>query len=860
MKKIGFVLTALVLVAVCFILLPTEAKAASESDLTFTLNSDGQSYSVTDCSDDASGALVIPSTYNGLPVTGIGDSAFSWCTSLTGVTIPDSVTSIGSSAFSGCTSLTSVTIPDSVTSIGSSAFYGCSKLTSVIIPDSVTSIGSSAFRNCTGLTSVTIPDSVTSIGSGAFSGCSSLKSITIPFVGGSRNSTSTFGYIFGTTSYTGGTATKQFDYGSTSDTAFTTYYIPTSLKSVTVTGGEILDGAFYNCSGLTTVTIPDNVTSIGAGAFFHCSKLTSVTIPDSVTSIGNNAFWNCTSLTSVTIGNGVTSIGSSAFENCTKLTSVTIPDSVTSIGYRAFHNCTRLTSVTIPDSVTSIGYNAFYYCTSLSSVTIPNSVTSIGDRAFYNCLSLTRVIYCGTEEQWNSISIETNNTKLTSAKRQYHAPSTADICTEDQVCTICGDVLAEASGHNWTEATTSAPKTCKVCGATEGEPLPSVTIPTVEVNNGKVTVFGEYESVRVIYIGYETLDPANTVWNDLLTVGKRYPDVNTSGGYRTFNAPANPSLKTDGNYILRVIYTNDAGKRVGVNYAVTFKAPVPTISVDSNGNISTQGTYYKIRIVYIANETFDITNTDWAALKAVGLKYASVNGVNGYRNYRHNLKIPGNYIIRMVYVGLDGSLLSVNYPVYFEAPTEAEAPTVSVDGTGNMTVTGVYSKIRVVYVGKTGFDVNNLDWNALKNAGLKYTDVNGAYGYRDYLVDLKKEGNYIVRFIYNDAEGNEVTVNYAMTFTADVPGITVNADGSITVKDRYEKIRMVYIANEKFDLDGNWNTLKKLGLKYTAENTANGYRSRLYTMKWEGTYIVRVIYYQPRHGNITVNYEVNFEG
>ena len=209
----------------------------------------------------------------------------------------------------------------------------------------VTGISSRAFSKNKNITAITISPSVTRIDEGAFSGCSSLESITLPFVGDSRKNASNayqypFGYIFGTSSYTGGVATKQFYSRSTSYATNSTYYIPGSLKSVTITGGNILYGAFCNCKGLTSITIPDSVTSIGSSAFSGCTGLTSITIPDSVTSIGSSAFSGCTGLASITIPNSVMSIDNLAFFGCTSLTSITIPDSVTSMGSQVFNGWT----------------------------------------------------------------------------------------------------------------------------------------------------------------------------------------------------------------------------------------------------------------------------------------------------------------------------------------------------------------------------------------------------------------------------------------------------------------------------------------------------------------------------------------
>ena len=347
-------------------------------------------------------------------VTEIGSSAFSGCSNLTRVVIPDSVTSINNSAFSGCSSLTSVTIPDSVTSIESSAFEGCTGLTSVIIGNSVTSIGDYVFRNCSSLTNVTIPDSVTSLGDCVFEFCSGLTSVII-----GNSVTSIGGNVFrdcrGLISIViPDSVTSIGRYAFQDCTNLTSVRIPNSVTS-------IVELAFVNCSNLkdiyitdiaawcnisglnylmgyglsknlylnnelvTSITIPDGVTSIPDYAFYNCSGLTSVAIGNGVTSIGDSAFSQCGGLISVTIGNNVTTIPSYAFYNCSGLTSITIPDSVTSIGERAFCNCSSLTSITIPDSVTSIGLGAFYYCSGLTSVTIPDSMTSIGYEAFYNC-------------------------------------------------------------------------------------------------------------------------------------------------------------------------------------------------------------------------------------------------------------------------------------------------------------------------------------------------------------------------------------------------------------------------------------------------------------------------------------------
>ena len=189
-----------------------------------------------------------------------------------------------------------------------------------------------------------------------------------------------------------------------------------SLESLTVADGNTVYHSAGNCIietatktlvvGCKSSAIPDDgsVTNIGERAFWNCNALTLITIPDSVTSIGDHAFDNCTALASIVIPDSVTNIGEYAFRGCTSLTSVTILDGVTSIGGHAFDNCTALTSIVIPDSVTNIGDWAFYEFDGLTSVVIPNGVASIGDHAFQYCGSLTSVTFGGTVEQWKAIT------------------------------------------------------------------------------------------------------------------------------------------------------------------------------------------------------------------------------------------------------------------------------------------------------------------------------------------------------------------------------------------------------------------------------------------------------------------------
>jgi len=421
------------------------------------------------------GTVIIPATTNGLPITGIadnalqsvsmsnliigsnvtwiGNSAFSFCSSLVNLTIPNSVTNIESYAFSYCSSMTNATLGSNVTMIGRYAFIGCSALTGIVIPASVSKIGLEALSQCTSLTAITvnpsnlwysstngvlfdaaqdtliqypgkgpatytIPAGVTNIGDYSFYGCANITNVTIP------NSLASIGaYAFAYSTLTNLTMGA----GVTRIGSWAFYYC-SKLPGMTMGShvAAIGDHAFNDCTSLSSVLISASVTNIGAVVFMGCSALSAIavdssnavyssasgvlcdkaqqtliecpqgmsgsyTIPSTVTTINVQAFDGCSMLVAVNIPGSVTRIDNDAFESCSQLTSVTIPGSVTSVGIYMFENCYALTNAVLNPGVTWIGNYMFDGCMMLSSVSIPASVTAIGKSAFNNCFSLPSV-------------------------------------------------------------------------------------------------------------------------------------------------------------------------------------------------------------------------------------------------------------------------------------------------------------------------------------------------------------------------------------------------------------------------------------------------------------------------------------
>lgn len=352
----------------------SEATELSEEEqsifeLTKGTDTEGNSFwTITGLKEDISGDIVIPQTIDDVPVTRIGNYAFS-STSITGITIPNGITSIGNGAFEICESLVSVSLPDTITALSDSVFRCCSSLTSVLIPSSVTSIGNNAFERCTSLTSIDIPDSVITLARKAF-------------------------------------------------------YYCTSLTDVTVGNGvtSIEEQVFYNCSSLAMVSFNENtqVSSIGEYAFACCYSLTYFYIPVSVTSIGIHAFWICPKLTSFSFGGTMSEWEKIGYDYETKMVScldgTIYPDdyklTVDGITYAyiksgsswAVSDCDdSLTEVTIAAEISGYPVTTInsYSLVTASIVNIPTSITYIGWGSFGEEYTIN---YLGTKEEWESLA------------------------------------------------------------------------------------------------------------------------------------------------------------------------------------------------------------------------------------------------------------------------------------------------------------------------------------------------------------------------------------------------------------------------------------------------------------------------
>ncbi|WP_269540240.1 leucine-rich repeat domain-containing protein [Cerasicoccus fimbriatus] len=413
--------------------LPGVLFSADLSDLTYVI--EGDTVTITDCNEAATGELVIPAVIDGKQVTSIGDEAISYCQSLTSISIPDSITLLGNDAFSHCISLTGIDIPNSVTALGERVFFGCSSLKRIHIPDSVTSVGANSFIGCTSLSEVTLGNGLTTLESHTFEYCIGLTSVSI----GSSLSTIGFNAFFGCSSLTEFEVHSDNVHLSVLDGVLfnedltklvvypagkveSTYDIPDGVTTIAL-------NAFSQCNNLTTINIPSSLIAFDGipfnvcvnlsvinvasdnerfasqqGALFNKDKTnliqypigkeeTNYTIPGSVVSINPYAFYASKKLLTVVIPDTVLSIGEGAFYFCENLVDVSIGNGVTTISANAFSLCFNLERVSFGSSIISIEERAFQLCRNLSEVRLPDGLTTIGARAFYHCAGLSNVTF-----------------------------------------------------------------------------------------------------------------------------------------------------------------------------------------------------------------------------------------------------------------------------------------------------------------------------------------------------------------------------------------------------------------------------------------------------------------------------------
>lgn len=429
------------------------------------------------------------------------------------VVIENGITTICKNAFSGCKNLETVTISNSIMAIDTYAFFHCESLVEITIPDSVVSIGNYAFDNCVSLTTISIGKSVADMKYTSFLRCKSLTDITVDSENLNFSSEDGVLYNKDKTKlikYPVGNSRTSFEIPEgVEDIEIDAFYDCSYLVNVKIPEGVVNIGfaAFYNCDNITGVTLPKSIKSIAESAFSDCNALKDIyysgdltswcsndfetflsqatnyyingelvsddlVLPEGITYIGSNVFNHCIGITNVIIPNSVTSVGESAFRDCIWLKKVHIPDNVNSVGEGCFvgchylsdvklpdaiveikdftfSSCDNLKQITIPENVTSIGEYSFQYCNALANITIPEGVIKIEKGAFRYCPNLTTTYYPGTEEQWNAISVGTENEPLTrNVVFNYGKPS--NICGENATWTfdeVSGSLIVNGTGE-----------------------------------------------------------------------------------------------------------------------------------------------------------------------------------------------------------------------------------------------------------------------------------------------------------------------------------------------------------------------------------------------------------------------------
>ncbi len=413
--------------------------------------------------------IVIPATYEGLPVKAILEMAFVDCNQITRVVIPEGIVSIGEYAFLDCTLLEQVELPSTLKEIGSATFGGCKALKEIELPYGLVRIGSMAFSDC-GLNRITIPSSVTEMEQEIFSGCEDLTIIfdgtdeeLFELDGNSKGWDRGIGnFQFEITGKVHGGSGNGGGNGGGNNTDTTDKPVVEGSKGLeyalndngngyivigigSFNGTELVIGATYEGlpvvgidslafnknTKITSVIICEGIEEIGTMAFNKCTKLKSVTLPDSLTVLNPSAFADCTALTEITVPAGVTEMGSRVFAGCTALKKATIlarveelkdeffygcenlaeiklSDSIVWIYNRVFAGCTRLKTVTLPEGLDGILSDLFKDCKGLTTVYLPSTMRVIHENAFANCTSLRSIYFAGSVEQWEDVDRDFN--------------------------------------------------------------------------------------------------------------------------------------------------------------------------------------------------------------------------------------------------------------------------------------------------------------------------------------------------------------------------------------------------------------------------------------------------------------------
>jgi BspA type Leucine rich repeat region (6 copies) len=384
-KSISGTLRIFLVAALCF--LASNVFADQLGD--FTYIDEGATITISDFSESAVGAVLVPPFIVGKPVTKIENNTFDNCAAITSLSIPAEVTSIGSFVFTGCNGLNSISVDSANPEYSSvSGVLFNKSLTSLIyfppgksggytVPSTIIDIGNEAFLKCTFLTNISIPSNVTTIGNFAFSECTNLSTVSMSF------GLSSIGF-------------SAFSFCS----AFTSITLPSSIT-------QIPSSIFQGCTALTNISIPSSIIIIGADAFAGCLGLSNIAIPHSVTTIEVGVFSGCANLTSITIDSANTSYSSLDGvlfnKNATLLIiyplgkngRYVMPNTVLDIADNAFAQCDLLSGITLSSSLTNIGLGAFFGCDGFTSVTMPPNLTSIQDGAFLSCSQLNRLNFTG---------------------------------------------------------------------------------------------------------------------------------------------------------------------------------------------------------------------------------------------------------------------------------------------------------------------------------------------------------------------------------------------------------------------------------------------------------------------------------